>query len=127
MDFEKLPRFKMNALEIVCKVPEWSEIFKVEPQEIERQIGWAHGWCDCNKARAPKRNVMRFIYNWLCIAQRKGSFLKQPRKNFKEADWTPDMTFEEMVEIRRRNMPQRGTKAEEFKDAIPTEAINDAH
>ena len=103
MDFEKLPRFKMDMIGIVCKVPEWENIFNVERSEIERQIGLAHGWCDCNPRKAPKVNTMRYLYNWLCIAQRKGSLLKKPRENYKETETADDLSIDEMIAIRKRN------------------------
>lgn len=106
MTFEKLPRFRESALQIVCKVSEWSELFKVEPDEIERQIGWAHGWIDNNPRKAPK-NVMRYLYNWMLTAQRMGSMRPRKEKEKPKVLEVVDMSYEEMVEIRRRNMGQQ--------------------
>lgn len=101
MDFEKLPRFKMHSMEIVCKVSEWESLFHVDREEIKRQIGLAHGWIDVNPKKAPKKNVMRYLYNWLCIAQRKGSLLQRPREVFKELEPESEvMTGDDFAKMR---------------------------
>lgn len=103
MNFDKLPRFKMEALAIVCKIPEWADdVFKVNAEEIERQIHLAHGWADANPKKAPKKNIIRYLYNWLLIAQRKGSLLKKQRENFKEtvADDSEIMTGDDFARMR---------------------------
>jgi len=103
MDFDKMPRFKMNALQITCKVSEWSEIFKVEPSEIERQIELAYGWMVNNPRRAPKSDVMRYLYNWMLIADRKLSMRKRPVDNFKEVRPPEDeiLTGEDFARMRQ--------------------------
>ena len=84
MDFEKLPRFKRETIGIVCRVTEWANLFGVEMEEIERQIMLAHGWADNNPKKAPKKNILRYLYNWMLIADRKGSLRKKPLRNYRE-------------------------------------------
>lgn len=102
MDFMKLPRFKSQAVEIVCKMPEWAETFKVDVAEIERQMGFAHGWADNNPKKAPKKNMIRYLYNWMLIAERKNSLRKRKVENFKEnrADDNEIMTGEDWKRMR---------------------------
>jgi hypothetical protein len=103
MNFEKLPRFQGESLGIVCKVPEWADlIFKVGLEEIERQIHLAHGWADANPRKAPKKNMVRYLYNWLLIAQRKGSLLQKPRENYQEIKTVDDeiMTGDDFSKMR---------------------------
>lgn len=104
IDFDKFARFRGFQMQIVCRIPEWVDIFDVPQGEIERQLALAHGWADNNPKKAPKTNMMRYLYNWLLIAQRKGSLLKKPRENWSEEKTSDEMSFEEMREIRRRNM-----------------------
>jgi len=99
-----LPRFKNDQFEIITRIPEWARAFQVEPREIERQIGIAHAWINNNPKKGPKKSVMRFLNNWMSIADRKQSLRRNYREAPKIVDVEPDMTFEEMVEIRRRNM-----------------------
>lgn len=104
MDFDKLPRFQGFQVQIICRVSEWADLFEVTPEEIERQINLSHGWIQNNPKKAPKTEIMRYLYNWLLIAQRKNSLLKKPRENYREISIEPDMTYEEMVSIRKQNM-----------------------
>ena len=103
MDFDKLPRFKSFTFQITIQIPIWADAFQVEPQEIERQIAISHTWIDANPRKAPK-NVMRFLQNWMAIADRKHSLRRSARPvTPREPDPEPDMTFEEMVAIRKKN------------------------
>ena len=101
MDFEKLPRFKIDQLAILCEIERWVDVFEVERSEIERQIKFAHGWIDANPRKAPRTNVIRYLFNWLTIAERKGSLLRKPRENFKEVVAESDiMTGEDFARMR---------------------------
>ena len=105
MDFNRLPRFKAFQFQIVCQISTWAEVFEAEPKEIERQIGIAHAWADNNPKKAPRKNVMRFLNNWMQIADRKGSMRKSASPPApKPPESEPNMTFEEMVSIRQKNM-----------------------
>lgn len=105
IDFNQLPRFKSDQFGIVSKIPNWAFTFAVEREDVERQIMFAHGWCENNPKKAPKKNVMRFLYNWMLIANRKGSLVpKREDRKYKELPVEEDMTFEEMQAIRKKNM-----------------------
>jgi len=123
LDFEKLPRFKNEASRIVALIPEWANAYEVPSQVIIRQLGFAHGWIGSNPKRAPKHDVVRFLNNWMRKAHEFGNLtVDKPQKAAAlPQEPEPDMTFEEMVAIRRRNFPQRGTIAYEHKDAIDVE------
>lgn len=85
MDFNLLPRFKAFQFEIITRVPEWARAYEVDPPEIERQIPIAHAWCQNNRRKAPKKDIMRFLNSWMGIAKRSGS-LQSTKTNsiFKE-------------------------------------------
>lgn len=102
MDFAKLPRFKDHEAKLFWKIAEWSGVFGVDQSEIERQILLAHGWADSNPKKAPRSNIMRYLYNWMLIAQRKGSLLRKPRENFTETKPGDDevMTAEDFQRMR---------------------------
>ena len=105
LDFDKLPRFKKAAFEIVGMLQVWADAFGVERAAIERQIPIAHAWCDSNARRAPKKNMVRFLFNWMTHAQRFHNLVSKPVDNtYKENPFERDMSFEEMQEIRHRNM-----------------------
>lgn len=108
MNMNDLPRFKSFHFLITCQVPVWAKAFGVEENEIERQIGIAHAWADNNPKKAPKRDVMRYLQNWMQIAEREGS-LRRGAKSvlYKDDAKDGDMTPEEMQEIRRRNLGER--------------------
>lgn len=108
MDFEKLPRFKGFQLDIHCQIPVWADAYRVEQTEIERQIDMAHVWAVNNPKRAPRKDIMRYLNNWMALAEQKGSMRRQDRRSGQDRrvvnpDPEPDMSYEEMVEIRKRN------------------------
>lgn len=105
LDFEKLPRFKDQGFRIVSLVCEWAFAYQVEPAAIERQIPIAHAWCNSNPKRAPKRDAVRFLNNWMRIAKGLGTLVTQePDRRYKESATQEDMTIKEMIEIRQKNM-----------------------
>lgn len=105
MTFERLNRFHGFQLQIVCQIPLWAQGYKVEPDEIERQILLAHGWAENNPKRAPKSAVMRYLNGWMSLADRKGSMRRVERRlKPREPEPEPDMSYEDMVAIRKRNM-----------------------
>lgn len=114
MNFDQFPRFKHEQLTIVFMVTQWARAYGVPVEAIERQIGFAHTWCDSNKKRAPKVNVMRFLNNWMMKADSFGNLkVQQPAPRPAEAIPEGDMTIEQMIEIRQRNFPQNRIKEAE--------------
>jgi|SRR6266403_3648353 len=105
MDFSYLQKFKSFQFEIVTRIPDWARVYQVPEEEIERQIGIAHAWWVNNPKRGPKKDIMRYLHNFFAIAERKGSMRAYPKdRAYKEPAPAPDMTYDEMVEIRKRNM-----------------------
>ncbi len=107
LNFEKLPRFKLHAMQIVTLVPQWAEAHQVSCEAIVNQVYIAHAWAESNPKKAPKRNMPRFLFNWMSHAKRYGNLrMPAPPPVPRQPDPEVDMTPEEMQEIRRRNMPQ---------------------
>jgi hypothetical protein len=106
VDFNYLPKFKSFQFEIVTQIPDWARVYQVPEAEIERQIGIAHVWWQNNPKRGPKKDIMRYLHNWMAIAERKGSLMHlTPQKAKKHLEnIVEDMTVEEMKEIRKKNM-----------------------
>jgi len=95
----------MNRFEIISLVPEWAHAFEVETVAILRQIPIAHAWCNSNPRKAPKKDPVRFLHNWMRIAKKMGTLVsKEPDRRYKEQAAAMDMSVEEMIEIRKRNM-----------------------
>lgn len=108
MDIEKLGRFRNFMMPIIIQIPIWAQAYKVENEEIERQILLAHAWAENNPKRAPKKDMLRYLNNWMSIADVKGSMRRGVSAPIKRApEPEPDMTPEEMHEITLRNMPPR--------------------
>lgn len=126
LDFTKLPRFKNDAMKVWALIPQWAHAYQVPNEAIIQQLYIAHAWCDSNPKKAPKKQIARFLWSWMGQAKRYNNLVVKKREGPKPAQPEPkeDMTFEEMQEIRRRNMPQRGTLASEHKGAIDTETIS---
>jgi hypothetical protein len=126
IDFAKLPRFKHHAMTILSLVPEWAHAHQVPEDAIRSQIYTAHAWCNSNAKKAPKKNVVRFLWSWMASAKRYGN-LKTPQApaSPRPPDPEGDMTVEEMRAIRRQNMPQYRGDPQKFPGAIETEAIKD--
>lgn len=89
-------------------IPTWAIAFGVDEKAIIRQIPIAHAWIDSNPRKGPKRDIIRFLFNWLTKAQKFGNLVAEVKVNaYKEKPTNEDMTVEEMQEIRRRNMGGR--------------------
>lgn len=105
IDFDKLPRFRGGQFTILCLISEWAAAYEVEPAAIERQIPIAHVWCNSNPKRAPRRDPVRFLHNWMRIAKERGNLVAQEiDRRYRETIPDADMSFDEMVEIRKKNM-----------------------
>lgn len=106
LDFDKLPRFKNEQFRIFEMIPRWAEAFETSEKAVIRQLSWAHGWLDCNPRRAPRSNLMRFLWNWMRTAKKMGNLVESQLEL--KANQIPepeaDMTVEEMIEIRKKNM-----------------------
>ncbi len=108
LDFRTLHRFKVSALMIISLIPEWANAYQVPEDAIKGQIYTAHAWCNSNPKKAPKKQITRFLWSWMGAAKRYGN-LKTPeavQRKVLEPLPEPDMTFEQMQEITRQNMPQ---------------------
>jgi hypothetical protein len=111
LDFRQMPKWMPEALEIQALIDTWARSYEVPREAIIRQIGLAYAWAQSNKKRAPKKQVTRFLNNWMRLAQKHGNLVKE-HKNYEEKVVQEDMTFEEMQEIRRKNLGNRRSSAE---------------
>ena len=123
LDFSTLPRFKEKSTEIFELIPEWCVAYGVTSDAIIRQIQIAHAWCNANKKKAPRVDVVRFLWNWMQRAKQYGNLESRKPQEKKATEKETDLTYEEMVEIRRRNMNQTIVNGRNMKDAIDTEVI----
>jgi hypothetical protein len=108
LDFERLPRFKPFAHSIVEQISRWAFAYMVTTEVIMQQIPIAHVWIENNPKKAPKRNVMRFLNNWMAQAKRYGNLtIKQdivpPSVIHAPKPEETEMTIEEMQAIRKAN------------------------
>lgn len=80
-----MPRFGKHQYEIVGLITEWARAYEVEPAAIERQIPIAHAWINSNPKKAPKKDPVRFLNNWMRLAKKMGNLVaKQPDRKYKE-------------------------------------------
>ncbi len=109
LDFRAMPKWMPEAIEIMALVETWAKAYGVPREAIVRQIPIAYAWAQSNKKKAPKRNILRFLFNWMQQAKRWGN-LKVPEKpQVRAPDPAPDMTVEEMIAIRKANMGNGGS------------------
>ncbi len=101
-----MPKFKNSRFEILTLIPEWAHAYQVPEEAIADQLAWAHGWIASNPRKAPKRNVVRFIFNWLRKAKEYGNLRVRGRVATRPAEAEGDMTVDEMIAIRKRNFPR---------------------
>lgn len=101
--FKNLPRFKICAFQIISLIPEWARAYGVAEEAITRQLAYAHGWITTNPRRAPK-NIPRFLFNWMRKAKEYGNLKVPEPAKLREPESVPDMSYEEMVLIRKCNM-----------------------
>lgn len=109
IDFRILPRFREHAYRITQLVAEWAIGYEVHQDAIIRQLGVAHAWISSNPRKAPKKDVVRFLFNWMRKAKEHGNLRVPVASRKREPEPEPEMTYEEMVEIRRRNMVPQGS------------------
>lgn len=111
LNFEKMPKWFPEALTIITMIDTWAEAYKVPREEILRQIPLAYSWACSNPKMAPKKQVMRFLNNWMANAKRWGNLVARRVDHKRAADVEGDMTFEEMQAIRKANLGNlRGEK-----------------
>lgn len=96
----------MQSMKIVELIPEWAEAHEVKHDAIVNQIYIAHAWCNSNPKKAPKKNPVRFLWSWMAAAKRYGNLKSPVPATAKQPEVIPpeDMSFEEMVAIRKMNM-----------------------
>lgn len=98
-----MPRFKGCQYQIMSLVDDWAGAFEVPRESIERQIPIAHSWCQSNPRKAPKRNVPRFLFNWMSKAKQYGSLGNHKRVSYKEEKPEEDevMTADDFAAMRK--------------------------
>lgn len=104
LDFSLLPRFRNGQARIFSLLREWAVAYKVPEAAIEDQIRTAHAWCNANPRKAPKKDAVRFLFNWMGKANKYGNLGSSRHENYHEPETKEDMTFEELIEIRKKNL-----------------------
>jgi hypothetical protein len=74
--FKNLPKFQNQWFAIWTMIDEWARSFDVPREEIVRQLSWAHGWILSNPKKAPKKDMVRFLFNWMRKAHQMGTLKK---------------------------------------------------
>ena len=80
LDLESLNRFRDFKFQILKLIPEWAQVYQVSQEAVMRQIQWAHAWCNANPRKAPKKDPVRFLGNWMRIAKQMGTLVSHPRE-----------------------------------------------
>lgn len=104
LDFDKLPRFKHEAIKILSLVSQWAFALKVPEDAVVQQVYTAHAWANSNPKKAPKKNVTRFLDSWMKSAQRWGNLRVSTPSIPRAPEKEPEMSYDEMVAIRKANM-----------------------
>lgn len=93
-------------MQIVLLIDEWARAYDVPRSEIIRQLPWAHGWCVTNPKKAPKKNVVRFLFNWLRKANQMGNLKKAriPEKLTHELVDDAPLTRAEQLEMHQQTV-----------------------
>lgn len=92
------------SLEIMALIDTWARAYRVPREAIIRQIPIAFAWSKSNKNKAPKKNVIRFLFNFMRKAQEFGNLRVPPAAGPQPKDLETDLTYEEAVAIRKQNM-----------------------
>lgn len=104
-DFRQMPLWMPEALDIMALVGTWAQAYEVPRDAIVRQIPIAYAWARANKKQAPKKQITRFLHTWMRNAKKWGNLVvAQPDRRYKDSIPDEDMTFEEMIAIRQKNM-----------------------
>lgn len=105
LDFRTLPNWMPDALEIMALVETWAKAYEVPREAIIRQIPIAYAWAQSNKKKAPRKNVVRFLFSWMKQAKKWGNLrVPEVKKPKVEEQANYDMSVEEMIAIRKANM-----------------------
>lgn len=78
INFEPLARFRDNSYKINSLISEWAKAYEVPLEAVEKQVYVAHAWCNSNPKKAPKKDPVRFLNNWMRIAKSMGSLVSKP-------------------------------------------------
>lgn len=81
LNFDSMPLFKPHAYKIFKLIPQWAMAYGVSEKAIIKQIPIAHAWIQSNPGKGPKKQVTRFLFNWMRRAKEFGN-LKED-SNFK--------------------------------------------
>lgn len=108
LNFQQMPKWIPEALEIQALVETWARAYEVPREAIIRQIPIAYAWAMSNKNKAPKKNIIRYLFNFMRKAKEFGNLTVAPKSQiYKEEIVEEDMTIEEMRKIREENMGRK--------------------
>lgn len=112
IDFSKLPRFKSVQYRIFELVDQWAEAYGVPREAILRQIPIAHAWQDSNPKRAPRKDQVRFLFNWMRKAKEHGNLVTVwPNNAYREQRTADEETLTGEDFARMRQAIRRPTNA----------------
>lgn len=116
LDFDRLPKFREFRFQILKLIPEWVAAYETTEAEILRQIGWAHAWCNANPRKAPKKDPVRFLWNWMRHAKRYDNILQKRVDLTYREDKPADSEIMDGEDFRkmREALPPRSAPAKDF-------------
>jgi hypothetical protein len=106
LDFNRLPKFRTFQMQILAMVPEWAMAYDVPEAEILRQIPWAHGWILSNPRKAPKKDMVRFLFNWMRKSHQMGTLRKHrpPEQLHHAIEPDAPLTQEELLAMHKQTI-----------------------
>lgn len=105
LNFHQMPKWMPEALQIQMMIDVWARGYDVPREAVIRQIPIAYAWAQSNPKKAPRKNILRYLNTFMRKAQEFGNLkVPAPRPAALPTDLAVDMTPEEMVEIRKKNM-----------------------
>lgn len=80
LDFDSMPEFKKHAYKVITLIPVWAKAYEVDEKAIVKQIPIAYAWTLANKEKSPKKDIPRFLNNWMSLAKKYGNLVVTPNK-----------------------------------------------
>lgn len=124
LDFRTMPKWMPESIEIMALIDTWARAYEVPREAILRQIPIAYAWVMSNKNKAPKKQVIRYLFNFMRKAKEFGNLKSEaPKPAPAQPDPEPDLTLDEMRAIRQKNFPQYRADPCKFNNVVDTEEL----
>ena len=110
LNLDQMPEFKAHSFKIMEMIPIWARTYQVDEQAIEKQIPIAYAWTKANPEKAPKKQIVRFLNNWMALAKKFDNLKPSINKPLYKEEKPPEdevMTgedFRKMKEAIRENI-----------------------